>query len=102
VQAGYAFTNWLVVLAGSLDIFRLRYWREGKPIRQFVLYEKKFGWMDVWDLNPVGWDHFGQRLLRCGGKSFWLRAFMIGEQALPLFQLFPGMLLTTEKKYGKR
>jgi hypothetical protein len=24
------------------------------PIMQFVLCEKKFGWMDVWELNPEG------------------------------------------------
>jgi hypothetical protein len=34
------------------------------------------------------------------GKSFWLRASMIGEAAVTLFQLHPG-ILTTEEKHGK-
>jgi hypothetical protein len=24
----------------------------GDPIRQLVLHERNFGWMDVWELNP--------------------------------------------------
>jgi hypothetical protein len=29
------------------------YW-DDDPIRQPVLYEKNFGWMHVWELNPEG------------------------------------------------
>jgi hypothetical protein len=32
------------------------------PNRQLVLYERNFGWMDVWELNPEGLG------------SFWLTA----------------------------
>jgi hypothetical protein len=32
--------------------------REDEPVRQFVLYEKNFGWMDIWELNPEGWDRY--------------------------------------------
>jgi hypothetical protein len=44
----------------SLDIYKLGrycYWREDDPIRQLVLYEKNFGLMVVWELNPevLGW-----------------------------------------------
>jgi hypothetical protein len=28
---------------------------EDETIRQFALYEKNFGWMVVWELNPEGW-----------------------------------------------
>jgi hypothetical protein len=26
------------------------------PSGKFVLYENNCGWMDVWELNPEGWD----------------------------------------------
>jgi hypothetical protein len=35
------------------------YWWEDDPIRELVLYEKNFGWMDVWELTQKGWDRFG-------------------------------------------
>jgi hypothetical protein len=35
------------------------HWREDESVRQFVLYEKNFGYMGVWELRPEGWDHFG-------------------------------------------
>jgi hypothetical protein len=52
----------LVVLAEGLDMFRLGTNATGgnmNPVRQFVLYEKQFGWLDVWELHPEGLDHFG-------------------------------------------
>jgi hypothetical protein len=36
------------------------------PIRQSVLYENNFGWMDVWELNQKGLG------------SLWLKASIIG------------------------
>jgi hypothetical protein len=38
-------------------------WWEDVPFGQLVLYEKNFGWMDVWELNP---EWLG---------SLWLRGF---------------------------
>jgi hypothetical protein len=38
------------------------YWWEDGSIRQLVLYEKNFSWMDVWEFNP---EMLG---------SFWLTA----------------------------
>jgi hypothetical protein len=59
---GYAYADGFVVLAEGLDMFRLELLtlagirtRQG----QFVLYEKNFGWLDVWELNPERWDRFG-------------------------------------------
>jgi hypothetical protein len=49
------------------------YWWEDNPIRQFVLFEKDFGWTYVWELNPEGLKASATR-----GVSFWLKA-------LPLF-----------------
>jgi hypothetical protein len=40
------------------------HWLEDEPVRQFVLYEKNFSWMDVWELNPKIWDRFVWRPLR--------------------------------------
>jgi hypothetical protein len=47
---GYAYANGFVVLAEGLEY---------GPVRQLVLYEKNFGWLDVWELNPERWDRFG-------------------------------------------
>jgi hypothetical protein len=53
------------------------------PVRKFVIYEKRFCGMDVWELNPEGM------------RSLWLnasvtsrmRAFMIGGgRSCPLFK----------------
>jgi hypothetical protein len=33
--------------------------QESEPIRQFVIYKKDFGWMDVWELNPERLNRFG-------------------------------------------
>jgi hypothetical protein len=30
------------------------YWWEFDPIKQLVLSEKNFSWMDVWELKPEG------------------------------------------------
>jgi hypothetical protein len=56
-----AYANGFVVLAEALDLFRTGAIATGEnePISQFVLYEKDFGWIDVWELTPDGWDHFG-------------------------------------------
>jgi hypothetical protein len=43
-------------------------WWEVQPVRQFVLYEKDFGWMDFWDLNPEVWDRFGWRPFKIWGQ----------------------------------
>jgi hypothetical protein len=40
------------------------HWREYELVRQFVLYDKNTGLMDVWELNPKIWDRFGWRPLR--------------------------------------
>jgi hypothetical protein len=48
-------------------------WWEDDPIKKFVLYEKSFGWMDVWGLIPEGLG------------SLWLMASMIGcRRVVPL------------------
>jgi hypothetical protein len=48
-------------LAEGLDMFRLGLLTLAgiRTVRQFVLYEKSFGWLDVWELNPERWDRFG-------------------------------------------
>jgi hypothetical protein len=58
---GYAYCNgllyWLKALTCSdLDCY---YWWVQEPVRQFVLYENNFFWMDVRVLKPGGWDRFG-------------------------------------------
>jgi hypothetical protein len=54
----YAYAKPFVVLAEGLDIFRLGTIAAGRneAVRQFVLYGKNFGWMDVSELKPEGWD----------------------------------------------
>jgi hypothetical protein len=47
------------------------------PSCSLLFYEKNFGWMYVWELNPEGWDRFGCRPLWLMGGSSWLRASMI-------------------------
>jgi hypothetical protein len=46
----------IVVLAERLDVFRLgavaTVGSEEVPIRQFVLSEKRLGWIDIGGLNP--------------------------------------------------
>jgi hypothetical protein len=47
-------------LAEGLDMFRLGLLTLAgiRTVRQFVLYEKSFGWLDVWELTPERWDRF--------------------------------------------
>jgi hypothetical protein len=72
-QKALTCSNWgLLVLVG------------GDPIRQLVLYERNFGCMDVWELNP---ERLGSLWLMVsatwgGGGSFWLKSSMIGEGRL--------------------
>jgi hypothetical protein len=58
---GYAYANGFVVLAEGLDMFRLVLLTLAgiRTVRQFVLYEKNFGWLDDLELNPERWDRFG-------------------------------------------
>jgi hypothetical protein len=58
----YAYANGFNVLAEGLDMFRLGVIASGKNMNlsgNFVFYEKDFGWMDVWELNPEGCGYFG-------------------------------------------
>jgi hypothetical protein len=78
----HAYANGIVVLAEGLHMFRLgAIATDGMmiPIRKFVLHEKNFGWMDVWELNPEG---LGSLWLitstTCGGEPFWLKTSIIG------------------------
>jgi hypothetical protein len=72
---------------------------------QFVLCEKNFGWMDVWELNPEGLESL--RLKAFG--TFWGGGGGILAEGLPdcglvghaPFELYPGICLTTEEKHGK-
>jgi hypothetical protein len=43
-------------MAEGLDKFKLGLLLlvGGDPIRQLVLFERNFGWMDEWELNPDG------------------------------------------------
>jgi hypothetical protein len=72
------------------------------PIRQCVLCKKDIGWMALSGLNP--------ELL----GSLWLMASATwgeitsaeglhdwGRQAVPLFELYPDICLTTEENHGK-
>jgi hypothetical protein len=43
---GYAYANGFVVLTEGLDMFRLGLLTLA-GVRQFVLYEKNFSWLDV-------------------------------------------------------
>jgi hypothetical protein len=57
-------------LAEGLEMLRILM---DDTIGQCVLWEKNFGWMDVWELNPEGLE------------SLWLKAYMIsGRRAKPL------------------
>jgi hypothetical protein len=53
----------------------------GDTIRKLVLYERNFGWMDVWKLNSEGlvllWL---MAYVTWGGESFWLKATMIAKR----------------------
>jgi hypothetical protein len=40
----------------------------GDPIRQLVLCERNFGWMDVWELNPEG---LGSHWLMASATWWW-------------------------------
>jgi hypothetical protein len=53
---GYAYANGVVFLAEDIDIFRLGVQQDPSGN---VFYEKNVGWINVWDLNPEGWDSFG-------------------------------------------
>jgi hypothetical protein len=46
-------------MASHVQTMAYYHWREHEPARQFVIYEKNFGCVDVWELNPKGWDLFG-------------------------------------------
>jgi hypothetical protein len=70
-------------------------WRE--PVRQFDLYEKKFGWMSgswtqrmgsLWMKASATW---GRAVILTEGLCHW------GRQAVPLFQLYPGNFLQLRK-----
>jgi hypothetical protein len=56
-------------------------WLKDAAIRQFVLQENNFGWMDVWKLNA---ERLGSYWLKAfatgggGGGSIWLKAPMTG------------------------
>jgi hypothetical protein len=43
-----AYAKWTFVVTEGLDFFKLGDY----SIRQFVLREKDFGWMALWELNP--------------------------------------------------
>jgi hypothetical protein len=57
-------------------------------IRKLVLYEKNFGWMNVWELNP---EVLGSLWLMASqtwrGESLWLKASMIGKAGCAPFEL---------------
>jgi hypothetical protein len=52
------YTDWFAVLANGLarHVQSRVYccWQEDDPIRQFILHEKNFDWMNVCKLNPQG------------------------------------------------
>jgi hypothetical protein len=72
--------SWLKALTHS-DWGYCRWW-DGEPVRPvLVLYEKNFGWADVWEVSPERWDGFCLWSLRLGVESFWLRTSMISCDA---------------------
>jgi hypothetical protein len=76
----------------------------GDSIRQLVLYERNFGWMDVWDLNP---QVLGSLWLMAsatwggGGKHRGLRPLSLRKVGRAPSELYPGNCLTTEKNLSQ-
>jgi hypothetical protein len=59
-----------------------------------------FGWVSSWDLNPE-WRSRGLKDVT-GGRHFGEAAFLRGNAGrAPSFELYPGILLTTEEKSRK-
>jgi hypothetical protein len=60
---------------------------EDEPVREFVLYEDNFGWMDVWELNPegVGSIRMTPFAIGGGGESLWVTASFGGNGPCPIF-----------------
>jgi hypothetical protein len=65
------------------------HWQEDEPVRQVVLYENHFGWMDVSELNPNWRDRFGWRPLRHGGNHFGWSHPWSGEADRAPFSIKP-------------
>jgi hypothetical protein len=65
------------------------------PIRELVLYQKDFGWMAFWELNP---EALGSLWLKAfgiwrGGGSLRRKASVTGEVGRAPFELHPGICL---------
>jgi hypothetical protein len=56
---GYAHANEFGVLAEGLDMSRLWAIVTGENMNPSGNLSFTKRWMDVWKLNPEGWDHFG-------------------------------------------
>jgi hypothetical protein len=52
------------------------------PIRQLILYEKDFGWMAFWELEPGSVEIILADGLCDLGESLWLKASTTGEGRL--------------------
>jgi hypothetical protein len=67
-------------------------------------YEKDFGWMVFWELNP---EMLGSLRLTAsasfleGKHYFGWRPPWFGKAGCGAFELYPGICLTTEGKHGK-
>jgi hypothetical protein len=76
-------------------------WREYGPVRQVVLYEKNFGWLDVWELNSERWDRYGWGPERLWGGIIWAEGLHDwGMQAVPLFSYTLAFALQLRKSTG--
>jgi hypothetical protein len=77
------------------------YWWEDDAIRQFVLCEMDFGWMNVLEFNPEGLGSLWLKASATLEALFWLKASMTeGRRAVPLSNYTMAFALQLRKSTG--
>jgi hypothetical protein len=97
----YRPTHVFVVSAEGLDMFRLGAVTTARKMNTSgnLSLRNNFRWMDVWQLNPGRWGHFGRRSLRSGGGENhfgWGPPWLREADRTPFFD-YTVICLTTEE-----
>jgi hypothetical protein len=74
---------------------------EDYPIRKRVFCKKDFGWIGLWKLNPEVLGSLWLTASSTWGKITSAEGLHdCGRRAVPPFELYLGISLTTEEKHG--